>query len=459
MNANENVKTILGDPKKAIRKLAFPTILSMLLLMVNNLTDAIFVAGLGGDAIAAIGFITPLFLVIIGIGNAIGAGANAYIARALGERNQMKVNDGATHSVIIGIIVSAIITVAMFVAWEPILKIMGAGSAIGPALDYGNIIFGCTILFILTNVFIGILRSEGDVKKATVILAATAIVNMILDPIFIYGLGLGIEGAAIATVLADAVALAPMLYWFFIKKSTFIRVSFKGFSYSKKVTRGIINVAIPSSAETLIMSALTIVINSALVFVGGTDSVAVYTSGMRVTSFLIIPVIGIATALLSVCGAAYGARDAQKFKVAFKYALKLGLKICGVVGIFLFIFSNQVALLFSYSPSTAHLTGSIAQVLMVFAIDGLLKPFGVVGNAIFQSVSKGTTSLALTFMRCFLFEVIFVSVFTFVFGWGLFGVYGGIILGNVLASIITYVLSNCYVKKLCKTYNKEDVIE
>ena len=431
--------------------------MSMLLLMANNLTDAIFVAGLGGDAIAAIGFITPLFLVIIGIGNAIGAGANAYIARALGERNQMKVNNAATHSVIIGLIVSAIITVLTLISWEPILRIMGAGGAIPHALDYGNIIFGFTTLFILTNVFIALLRSEGDVRKATVMLAITAIVNMILDPIFIYGLGLGIKGAAIATTLADVATIVPMLYWFFIKKNTFIKVSFKGFNYSKKITRGIANVAIPSSAETVIMCALTIVINSALVYVGGTDSVAVYTSGMRVVSFLIIPVIGIATALLSICGAAYGERDGIKFREAFKYALKLGLKICIVLGVLLCIFSNQIALLFSYSPSTAHLTDNIALVLMVFAVDGLLKPFGVIGNTVFQSVGKGTTSLALTFMRCFLFEVIFVSMFTFIFHWGLIGVYAGIVLGNVLASIITYILSNCYVKTLSRTYQKKNI--
>ena len=111
MNENKNIKEITGNPKKAIKKLAYPIMISMLLVMSNNIIDSIWVAGLGPEPLAAIGFVTPLFLILVGIGTGIGAGVNSLISRYVGSKNQIKANEAAVQSVVLGVVVSIIITI------------------------------------------------------------------------------------------------------------------------------------------------------------------------------------------------------------------------------------------------------------------------------------------------------------------------------------------------------------
>ncbi|MER2014587.1 MAG: MATE family efflux transporter, partial [Methanobrevibacter sp.] len=111
MSKSKNIEMITGDPKKAIIKLAVPMMISMLLIMLYNIADSVWVAGLGGDALAAIGFITPLFMVLVGLGNGIGAGANSLIARNIGAKNHAQANNAALHAIVLSVIVSVVFTI------------------------------------------------------------------------------------------------------------------------------------------------------------------------------------------------------------------------------------------------------------------------------------------------------------------------------------------------------------
>ena len=113
MSKSKNIEMITGDPKKAIVKLALPMMLSMLLIMLYNIADSIWVAGLGPDALAAVGFITPLFMVLIGLGNGIGAGANSLIARNIGAKNRDQANNAGLHAIVLSIIVSLNLTLTI----------------------------------------------------------------------------------------------------------------------------------------------------------------------------------------------------------------------------------------------------------------------------------------------------------------------------------------------------------
>ena len=144
---SKNIEMITGDPKKAIVKLAIPMMVSMLLIMLYNLADSIWVAGLGADALAAIGFITPLFMILIGLGNGIGAGANSLIARNIGADNYKQANNAGLHAILLSVVVSIIFTVLIEVFMVPILEFMGAGNTIGYAMDYSYIIFGFLFIF------------------------------------------------------------------------------------------------------------------------------------------------------------------------------------------------------------------------------------------------------------------------------------------------------------------------
>ena len=307
MSKSKNIEMITGDPKKAIVKLAIPMMLSMLLIMFYNLADSIWVAGLGADALAAIGFITPLFMVLVGLGNGIGSGANSLIARYIGSKNYDQANNAALHGIVLSIIVSLIFTVLIEVFMEPILVAMGAGDTIGIAMDYSYIIFGFLFIFVYSGVASAIFRAEGDMRRATIAIAVTAIMNIILDPIFIYVLNMGISGAAWATVISATLSCIVMSYWMWGKKDLYLDLSPKNFNYQTSMIIDTLQVAIPSTLETIIFSILAVIINSMLVILAGTTAVAVYTASMRIVQLAMIPLIGLGTAVLTVAGVSYGA--------------------------------------------------------------------------------------------------------------------------------------------------------
>ena len=393
MEENERVELLRGDPKKAINKLALPMIASMLLMSANNIIDSIWVAGLGADPLAALGFITPLFLILVGIGAGLGAGAN---------------------------------------------------------LDYGNIIMIGIFTLTLPAIFGGICRSEGDVRRSTIPLAITAVLNMIFDPIFIYGLNMKIAGAALATVLAGVVGLACFIYWFFVKKDTFIRIERQFYKHDMKMYKEILLVGIPASIEQLIMSATAIILNAMLAAVAGTTAVAVYTAGWRLVQIGIMPAIGIGIAALTVAGVAYGERNKEKLDTTINYGVKVGLITTVIIGALFFIFSDYLAIMFSYSSSSASLAPLISEFLKIMCLYIIPVPLGVVAGNVFQAFGKGTASLLLTANRSLILDVIFCAIAAFVLSAGAVGIYWGIVIGDIVGSIMAYLAIVWYVRRLDK---------
>ena len=448
---NSNIELLTGDYKIAIKKLAWPMMVSMFLIMAYNLADSIWVAGLGSDALAAIGFITPLFMILIGLGNGVGAGTNSMIARFIGAKNLPEANNTALHSLVLTVIISVLGSIAMYFLLPTLLELMGAGSAMELALEYGVIVFTFMIIFIYSNVGTAILRSEGDVKRAMYVMAITAIFNIILDPIFIYVLDMGIMGAAWATVLSGFISCLVLIYWMHIKKDTFLNLEFVNFHFEKSIAYGILNVAIPSTAENLIFSALGIIENYLLVLVAGTVAVATYTAGMRLIQLSMIPLMGFGTALLTVAGASYGARNYQKLQDVFFYTLKLGLIVSTAMAIIFYIFAPQISMVFAYS-SSASLAPRIAVLIQIMIIFIYAVCLGMVSAMMFQGVGKGFTSLILTFIRALLLEVIFSYIFGILMGMGEQGIYYGVVIGGFIGGIISFIWANFYLRRLKRNY-------
>ena len=444
---NSNIEMITGDPKKAIIKLAIPMMLSMLLIMLYNIADSIWVAGLGGDALAAVGFITPLFMVLVGLGNGIGAGANSLIARNIGANNYAKANNAGLHAIFLSVVISVVFTIVMEVLMVPILEFMGAGQTINYAMQYSYIIFGFLFIFVYSGVISAIFRSEGDMKRATIAIAVTAIMNIILDPLFIYVLNFGIAGAAWATILSASSSCIIMSYWIWGKKDTYLDLSPKNFHYSSEIMIDTFQVAIPSTLENVVFSILAIMVNSMLVLASGTDAVAVYTASMRIVQLCMIPLLGIGTAVLTVAGVAYGAHNYKNLKTAHSYSIKIGFAISVTLGALMYIFSPQVAALFSYTQASAGLAPEIASAISVLSLFVLAIPHGIMSSMVFQGVGKGTYSLIITLLRSLILETVFAYVFCFIFGWGLIGIYSGLIFGCFVGGTIGYIWAKLFIRK------------
>lgn len=450
MEKNSNIEIITGDPKKAINKLSLPIIASMFLIFANNIIDSIWVAGLGAEPLAALGYVTPLFMVLIGIGNGIGAGGNSLISRYIGAENKSSANNAAIHNLILGVILSIAVSIILLGFLKPLLTIMGATAVLNYAMEYGIVIFAFAFTMLLPPIFGGAFRAEGDVKRATVPLAVSAITNMCIDPIFIYTLNLGVAGAAWATVIAHLFAVLTMLYWMFVKKDTYLKYNRESFHNDLKMYKDILVVGIPASLEQLILSALTIVVNFMLTIVSGPVAVAVYTAGWRIVNIGMLPAIGVGTASISVAGVAYGSRKYENLRITARYAVKVALIASVIVCIILNLFANQIAFIFSYSESSAQLEPLIASFIQLMCLFILYVPFGASAGNIFQGVGKGTISFILTAFREFILVLIFAYVLGFVFNMGEFGIYCGMLLGGGIGSLICYGCIELYISRLLR---------
>lgn len=448
---NEGIALLMGDPKKAILKLSGPMIVAMLLMSTYNLVNAIWVAGLGSDALAAVGFVTPLFMILMGIGSGLGAGAASVISRRIGARDKAGADNAAIHAIIITLIISAVLTLPLMLLTGPIVTLFGAGETTGLATEYGQVVFlGMGLLF-FTNIGYAILRAEGDTKRAMYAMGASSVLNMVLDPLLIYTAGMGIAGAAWGMVISMAVVSVVLLYWFLVKRDTYVSFRWSDFSWDRRTLKDILGVGLPASVEFFLMSIIAIFINGLLVFTAGTDAVAVYTAGWRVVFFAVIPLVGIAMSLISVAGAAYGARAYTKIRTAHTFSVMFGVGIALVTSIVTFLFAHQIAMIFSYSADSAHLMPEIALFLATMCFFYPFVPPGIMSGSIFQATGKGLTSLAITLMRNLLFIAVFAYLFGIVLGYGEHGVWWGIVAGDIIGGTVSFIWARYYISRLIAT--------
>lgn len=442
------VSILTGDPRKAVLKLSGPMIVAMLLMSIYNLVDAVWVAGLGADALAAVGFIMPLFMIFTGLGNGLGAGVSSAISRRIGAKDKPGADSAAMHGIVMSVIISIVLTGALIALAQPILLAIGAGATLDLTMEYGQIIFAGIIFFLFSNIGYGVLRAEGDTKRTMYAMAVSAVLNLVLDPIFIYAFGWGVAGAAIATVLSVALVCLVLLYWLFVRKDTYVSLSVRAFRYNRDVTADILRVGLPSSAEFLLMAILSGILNGILVIVAGSDAVAVYTAGWRVVFVAIIPAIAISTAVIPVAGAAYGARDYEKLSVTYTFALQVGLVISIAISAITWLFAPQISSIFTYTAGSAYLAPTIALFLRVMCFFYPAVPLGIMSSALFQATGRGMSSLALNLLREIIFIAVFAWIFAFYLGMGEYGAWLGIVAGNILGGIVSLVWVRLYIFRL-----------
>jgi putative MATE family efflux protein len=450
-DTTEGIALLMGDPKKAIIKLSGPMIVAMLLMSTYNIVNAIWVAGLGSDALAAVGFVTPLFMILMGLSNGLGAGVASLISRRIGAKDKTGADNAAVHGLLFVIILSGVFTVPLMLLTGPIVILFGAGETASLATQYGQIVFLGMVLLLFTNVAYAILRAEGDAKRAMYVMGASSILNIILDPLLIYGAGMGIAGAAWGMIVSLVMTSGVLLFWFFVKRDTYITIAWREFSYDQKTVRDILGVGLPASIEFFLMSILAIFINGLLVATAGTDAVAVYTAGWRVVFFAIIPMVAISTAVISVAGAAYGARKFERIRTAHTFSVTFGIAIALVISAITYLFARQIAVIFTYSPESAHLAPEIAAFLAIMCFFYPFIPPGVMSGSIFQATGRGVSSLIMTVLRNLVFIAAFAYLFGIVLGLGEHGVWWGIVAGDILGGTVAFLWARYYISRLIAT--------
>ena len=447
--ANKNVELMRGEPEIAVRKLAIPIMISMLLTASYNIVDGIWVAGLGQAAIAGIGFVTPIFMILNGVSVGLGNGATSSISRAVGAKNHDGASKSAAHSLFIFLIASIILTLFLITIQEPLLRAYGAsGQSLVEGLKYGTPLFAGLFAFMFGNGGSGILRGEGDMKRAMYAMIVSVVLNFILDPVFIYVLGLGSAGASLATIVSSLGSAMVIMYWILIKKDTYVDENLKEFKFDSKIAKDILKVGIPSSLDMLMMS---IAMSFYLMFIsaiGGEYGIAAFTSGQRLYLFGIMPLTAVGSAVAAVSGSSFGAKNWEFLKRTHTYGTKFAMMMSLAITVLLVIFAPQLALIFAYTPDTAPLIPEITNFLRIASFGLLLVGIGMPSNFFYQGIGRGTTSLAWTIIRELILTVSFTYLFGMVFNWGLTGIWTGLATGRIIASIFNYIYARYTIAKL-----------
>ncbi len=445
---HEGVRTLLGNPRKAIMKLAWPMMFAMSVQTVYNLVDAFWVSGLGTNALSAVGLFFPFFFMIMALATGIGTGGGAAVSRYIGAKDKKAADSVATHTVVYSVVISAALTVPFLVFARPMFLAIGAGETIDDTVAYSQILFSGIIVIFFANVANALLRGEGDAKRAMMAMLLGGIINIILDPIMIYSMGLGVAGAAWATLISIGISSVLLFNWLFLKKDTYVNFHFRGFRFDRGITKDIFAVGLPASVQQLTMSINMLILNMIIINIGGTDGVAVLTTGWRITTFGIMPLMGIATAVVSVCGAAYGMRQYGKMEAALNHAIKIGLKIEITAAIIILALAVPITAIFTQSESGKLIAPDLVR---YFHITWLFLPsvaLGMLSGSMFQGAGRGWYALAVTVFRTLVLTPPLAYGLAVYAGMGLDGVWWGLVLANITGSIVSFSWAKLYIRRL-----------
>lgn len=469
--STRGTEILLGNPKKAIVKLAIPMIIAMGVQTLYNIVDAIWVSGISQQALAGIGFYFPFLMVSVALSVGFGTGGGAALARRIGRQDRHGASGVASLTIFIIVGLSLIFSIVFLSLSEPIFSALGAGQSLADTLSYANVMFAGSILFFFSNGANSILRSEGDANRAMLAMVIGAFLNIVLDPFFIYspedvlffglklpfGLNLGVAGAAYATLLSMAVSSALLFYWLILEKKTYVKIRLGELS-DPAYLKDILRVGVPASLTQLSISLMMVFITFILTFLAHDQSIAVFTTGWRIVMIAILPLVGMATAVISVSGAAYGAGEFQKLNIANVHAYKIGFLLEMVIAILTFIFAPQITSIFTWSEGTAHLKEPIIEFLRIACFFFPAFMGSEVSAAMFQGTGRGKSALLITLLRTIILIIPSIALFAFVFNMGVKGVYFGILTANWIAGIVGFIWARSYVLNLQRKgkYNFEN---
>jgi putative MATE family efflux protein len=457
------VQTLLGDPKKAIVKLALPMIIAMAVQTIYNFVDTLFVSGfaknfftdspipgVGDSGVAAIGLIFPFFMMAIALGTGVGVGCSSAISRRIGADDKTGADNVAEHSIITTILIAAVFSILLFFLSEPLLRLIGAGSSLPFAVAYGKVIFAGSITIFFINVATAILRGEGDAKRAMYAILFGTILNIILDPIFIYTLQLGVVGAAYATIVSMAVTSLVLIYWLFFKKDTYVSFKLTHFKFKKDIIIDIFKVGFPASIQQLSMSFTMLIINIIIINVAlaGDAGITIYTIGWRVVMLAVLPLLGLATAVTSVTGAAYGAKNYKKLDIAFMFSVKFGLITELIIACIIFLIAPFITLIFTTGQGLPALREDIELFIKISCLFYPGAALGIASSAMFQGTGKGMYALLATLLRTIILSPILAVILCCIFALGLAGIWWGLVIANIIGSIVAFTWSRLFIKSL-----------
>ncbi|ENK0837594.1 MATE family efflux transporter [Clostridium botulinum] len=387
---------------KVLLKLSVPAIIAMLINAIYNIVDTMFVGMLNNtSAIAAVSIVYPLFMFIGAIGVMFGAGGASYLSRLLGEKKKEEADKTLTSTIIIGCIFSLIFTVISIIFLDKFLLMYGATETIMPyAREYGYTIVLGAIFTIGTGIMSNTIRAEGNSKYSMIATCIGGVINIILDPIFMFKFGMGIKGAAVATVISQIVSFVFLLRYYYSKKS-YIKLGIKFFKPTFNMFFEILKIGIPIFVTQVLASfALGFMNLGAKPY--GDAAVAAMGIVFRVMSIGFYIVFGIGQGFQPVAGYNYGAKNFTRLKEAVKLSIKWSIISGIVISILFIVFAEGCMLIFTRDREVINIG------IKAFRAASLLFPlFGYVNTyaVLYQALGKALGAFILSISRQGIFYI------------------------------------------------------
>ena len=334
-----------ADVASALLKLGIPTMVGMLISALYNAIDAYFVGGLGMSQMGAVSVVFPIVQIIIGLGMMFGAGASSYISRLLGKGDNEQADRTASTALFSGLLVGAVIIIGILVFLDPVLTALGSTETILPyARAYARIYVTGSIINVFTVMMNNLLTAQGATKFTMIAMLTGSIANVILDPVMIYGMDLGIEGAAVATVISLCINMA-LYIGYIAKKKGVLRISVKNIAPSKTIYTEVLKIGIPVLLFQLLASAAMGSINTASKPYGD-YAVAAMGAVTRIMTVVTYVVFGFLKGFQPFAGYNYGAGSFDRLKKSIKLCMAWSTAFCVIAGIVLVVFADPIVSLF-----------------------------------------------------------------------------------------------------------------
>ena len=394
-------KLVLTPVERLIPQLAVPTILSMMVTMIYNLVDAYFVGRLGTSASAAIGVVLGVQSIFQAFGFMMGHGAGSQISLRLGEGDRDAADRLFSTAFFHALVISVIVGVLGLVGLEPLMRLMGSTDTILPfSKNYGFYILISGPALVGSCVLNNVMRYEGRAVLAMFGLVTGGVLNMIGDPILMFGLGLGIDGAGLSTAISQYISFGILLYMVFSKR-TISRLSLRYRSNDPDVTLSIMRVGFPSLIRQMLNSLATITLNHCAMPYGDAAIAAMAIVG-RIVMFIGSAMIGLGQGFQPVSAYNYGARKFKRLRDSFYFTVKAGMAVLGILAIFGFMFPGPVVQLFRDDPRVVEI-GSRALRFQCIAV--VMQPFSVTANMMFQSIGRSKEASFMAMLRSGLYYI------------------------------------------------------
>ena len=432
--------------------MSVPMMLSMLIQSLYNIVDSIYVSRLGTDALTAVSLAYPRQNASVSVAVGIGVGISSAISIHLGAGNQEKADRAATVGIGLTVFHCLLFILAGLIITRPFLSLFTDNPAVLDAsCDYTYIVLCFSFGSLLQIAFEKIFQGIGQMKVTMYLLIAGCVINIILDPILIFGLlgfpALGVAGAAIATVIGQISAF--LLYIVvYLKKSYAINIRVKHLRFDRKIIWQIYSVGIPSSIMMLLPSVLISILNSIL---AGFSEVYVAVLGVyfKLQTFIYMPANGIVQGMRPIIGYNYGAGEKPRVRSAIRYSLICAASLMLLGTLLSLLIPEQIFALFD---ADAELMDAGVRALRIICLGFLVSSVGIIYSGTFEALGNGRNSLTISLLRQFLITIPLSFILSKV--WGPVGVWISFPAGEFCASIAAFFLLGHYEKGTLSPFKK-----